>query len=276
LFCYNGEKLILRGKEEIQLEKRFLLMFCMLLFILIAGCGQKEQAEGSSAKVELTVSAAASLQDVLKEITTNFEKEHPNINLTYNYGASGALQQQIIQGAPVDLFFSAAEDKFDQLAEQGLIESGKGADLVRNELVLIVPKDDSIKGFEELTKMERISIGTPETVPAGKYAKETLENQNLWNEVKSKVVYAKDVRQVLTYVETGNVDAGLVYKTDAMTSDKVKAAVTAHDNTHSPIVYPAGIIKETNHPKEAELFFDYLQEEEVMKIFEKYGFKKVD
>lgn len=259
------------------MKKWYLIFFSMLL--ILTGCMQtekKQDVSGSTEKVELTISAAASLQDALKEIAADFEKKHPNIKITYNYGASGALQQQISHGAPVDLFFSAAEDKYDKLVKDGLINKNNGTDLVRNELVLIVPSHSDVKGFNDLAKSEQFSIGTPESVPAGKYAKETLENLKLWNEVEEKVVYAKDVRQVLTYVETGNVDAGIVYKTDAMISKKVKVAATADENTHSPIVYPVGVVKKSPHQKEAKLFYDYLQEKEILQIFKEYGFSTVN
>lgn len=263
------------------MNKRHLLLFITVLTLLIVSAcsanGQNAEPEQatSNRKVELTVSAAASLQDALNDITTTFEKEHPNVKINVNFGSSGALQQQITQGAPVDLFFSAAEDKFDQLVEKGMIEKEKGTDLVGNEIVLVVPKnkDRGINTFQELTKAEKISIGTPESVPAGKYAKETLEKLNVWKTVEGKVVYAKDVRQVLTYVETGNVDAGIVYKTDAMISQKVEISAAAEETTHAPIIYPVGVVKNTLYPKEAQLFYEYLQNEESMKTLVKYGFK---
>jgi molybdate transport system substrate-binding protein len=264
------------------MKKLYPLFLKMILLVLVtSGCSGNEQNKGaegqqqeaSDKNVELTVSAAASLQDALNDIKTAFEKEHPNIKLVYNFGASGALQQQISQGAPVDLFFSAAEDKFDQLVKEGLIK--KGTDLVGNEIVLVVPKDSDkgIETFKDITKAESISIGTPESVPAGKYAKETLENVNIWRAVEGKVVYAKDVRQVLTYVETGNVDAGIVYKTDALISPKVEVAAAAEENTHAPIIYPVGVIKNSAYLKDAQLFYEYLQSEKAMEILEKYGFK---
>lgn len=264
--------------------KRFnVLVSIIMAFVLAAGCSQvnpkqeeqKTENSTSQGRVELTISVAASLKDALNEITRTFEKENPNVKINYNFGSSGSLQQQISQGAPVDLFFSAAEDKFDQLVEEGLIEKEKGEALLGNEIVLVVPKDDNkgINTFEDLGKAEKISIGTPESVPAGKYAKETLENLNVWKSIEEKMVFAKDVRQVLTYVETGNVDAGIVYKTDALVSSKVKIAATANENTHTPIIYPVGVIKDSSHIKEAGLFYEYLKNEESMKTFEKYGFK---
>ncbi|MDQ1005186.1 molybdate transport system substrate-binding protein [Neobacillus niacini] len=255
----------------------------MLLMIVTTGCSINEQGknpeeqnnDSSNQEVELTVSAAASLQRALNDIKTTFEKEYPHIKVVYNFGSSGALKQQISQGAPVDLFFSAAEDKFDQLVQEGLIEKEKSIDLVGNEIVLVVPKysDKVIKTFENITKVKRFSIGTPESVPVGKYAKQTLEDLNVWKAVKGKIVYAKDVRQVLTYVETENVDARIVYMTDALISQKIEAVATAKKNTHEPIIYPVGVIKNSIHQEEAQLFYDYLQNEKSMENFEKFGFK---
>ncbi|MEH6948372.1 molybdate ABC transporter substrate-binding protein [Bacillus sp. JJ634] len=258
----------------------FLFFSILLLSLVMSGCSNNEPSkqtqEAANEEVTLTISAAASLQDALTDITATFEKEHPDVNINYNFGASGALQQQISQGAPVDLFFSAAEDKFDKLVEGDLIE--KGIDLLGNELVLIIPKYSSrgIESFEDLTKAKKISIGTPETVPAGKYAKETLEHLKIWTEVERNTVYAKDVRQVLTYIETSNIDAGIVYKTDALISPKVEIIATANENTHAPIIYPVGVIKNSSHPKEAQLFYEYLQSEQSINVFKKYGFKGLE
>ena len=265
------------------MKKIYQALSCMLILLLfISGCSTNEQTETadnnqdtSKEKVELTVSAAASLQDALSDIKTEFEKENPTIKLNYNFGASGALQQQISQGAPVDIFFSAAEDKFQNLVDEGLIEESNGIDLVGNDLVLVIPKDSTkgIESFEDLPKATKIALGTPESVPAGQYGKDTLENLGLWSTLEEKVVYAKDVRQVLTYVETTNVDAGIVYKTDALTSEKVQIIATAEDDSHDPIIYPVGIIKNSFHLGEAELFYNYLQSDKAIKVLEEYGFK---
>lgn len=262
------------------MKKPSLLFFTFMLFLLaLSGCSsntsEKPKQTVSEKKVNLTISAAASLQNALGDIKSSFEKDHPNITITYNFGASGTLQQQISQGAPVDLFFSAAEDKFQTLVKDGLIE--KGTQLLGNDLVLVVPNNSNkgIKTFQDLTKADKLALGTPESVPAGQYGRETLKRLNVWNGVEGKIVYGKDVRQVLTYVETNNVDAGIVYKTDALTSQKVKIAATAKANTHDPIVYPVGVIKNSAHPKEAQTFYDYLQNAHSLKIFEKYGFKAI-
>lgn len=262
------------------MKKLNLIFFTMMLFLLaLSGCAKEEQTKktASEKKVELTISAAASLQNALTDIKADFEKEHPNVTLNYNFGASGALQQQISQGAPVDLFFSAAEDKFQKLVQDGLIEKKNGTDLVGNDLVLVVPKDSNkgIKTFEDLAKADKVALGTPESVPAGQYGKQTLDMLNVWKSIEGKVVYGKDVRQVLTYVETNNVDAGIVYKTDALTSQKVKIVATAKEDAHDPIIYPVGVIKSSTHTKEAKLFYDYLQNDQSMKTLEEYGFKKL-
>lgn len=267
------------------MKKLWLSLFSMfMVVILMTGCAANEQSgateekdkqESTQDNVELTISAAASLQDALTDIQKSFEKEHENINLSFNFGGSGALQQQISQGAPADIFFSAAEDKFQKLVDDGIIDENNGTDLVGNGLVLVTPKgaDTGINTFEDLTKADKIALGIPESVPAGQYGKDSLESLGLWSEVEGKVVYAKDVRQVLTYVETNNVDAGIVYKTDALTSDKVEIAAAAEETTHDAIVYPVGVIKNSSHFKEAELFYEYLKSDAAMKVLEEYGFK---
>ncbi|MFJ7953741.1 molybdate ABC transporter substrate-binding protein [Lysinibacillus sp. NPDC096418] len=257
--------------------KKFNSLFASLLLLvgILAGCGNQESNSNTNEQVELTISAAASLQESLEELQKNYEKEHSTIKITYNFGGSGALQQQISQGAPVDLFFSAAEDKFDELVSNGAIDQKQGTDLLANELVLVVPKKNEkhIQSFEDLKNADKIAIGTPETVPAGKYGVETLQNMDIWEELQSKVVYTKDVRQVLTYTETENVDAGIVYKTDALVSEKVDIVATAKEDTHTPIIYPVGVIKDSKHIKEAEDFYNYLQSDEALKVFKKYGFQ---
>ena len=273
------------------MQKGFTIIMALLFLVLFtAACSNsntKDTAQSSDKEaeqsksdnkenVELTISAAASLKDAMTEIQSTYEEEYPEATLKFNFGGSGSLQQQISQGAPVDLFFSAADDKFDLLVEEGSIAKEDGLDLLGNELVLVVPKDSQsgITTFQDLAKaeVEQISIGTPESVPAGKYAKESLEKLDVWKDVETKVVYAKDVRQVLSYVETGNVSAGIVYKTDALVSDKVSIVASADPATHTPIIYPVGIIKDSEHYEAAKEFYSYLQSEDALKVFEEYGF----
>lgn len=257
--------------------KNFYRLFATLALLvgLLVACGNQEKEGTANEPVELTISAAASLQDALEELKTTYEKEHDSVNILYNFGGSGALQQQILQGAPVDLFFSAAKDKFDALVEKEMIEQQQGTDLLANELVLIVPKNNEkqIHSFDDLLQAGKIALGTPETVPAGQYGVDTLKSMQLWESLASKVVYTKDVRQVLTYTESENVDAGIVYKTDALVSDKVDVIATADDATHAPIIYPVGVLKASKHGQEAKDFYQFLQSDEAMNIFKKYGFK---
>ncbi|QHT60888.1 molybdate ABC transporter substrate-binding protein [Paenibacillus lycopersici] len=235
-----------------------------------------QPSEAAAKKTELLVSAAASLKDSLDVIEKTYEKQHPTIDLVFNYGSSGTLQKQIEQGAPADVFFSAGQKQMDTLVKEDLIADH--ATLLKNVLVLVVPSNSKL-GFttvKQLTdkSVKKIAIGQPESVPAGQYAQETLNARGVWKPLQSKLVYAKDVRQVLTYVETGNVDAGFVYKTDALTSNKVKIALNILPDVHSPILYPAGVVKETKHAAEAKAFYAYLQTNEANAVFEKFGFKR--
>ncbi len=256
--------------------KKILALLALMLFIVasIAGCGgTKEQPK--TEPVNLTISAAASLQDAAGELKTIYETKNAGVTITLNLAASGTLQKQIEEGAPADLFVSAGKSQMDALAQKGLIVDASRKDLLGNELVLITGKDSQITEFNGLTgaSVKKISIGTPETVPAGKYAKDTLTTLNLWEQLQPKMVLAKDVRQVLTYVETGNVDAGLVYRTDAATSSNVKIAAAAPAGSSAPIVYPMAVIKSTKYQKEAEAFASFLTSDDAVKVFEKYGFK---
>lgn len=252
----------------------FLASLCIVGGIL-TGCGSRADNTSSNDSIELTVSAAASLQDALTDLASMYEKQHKNVQITYNFGGSGALQQQISQGAPVDVFFSAAEDKFDALVDDGDIAKKDGTDLLTNDLVLVTPvaNDKKITSFEQLTKADNVALGTPESVPAGQYGIETLKSIDVWTKIKPHIVYAKDVRQVLTYAETGNVDAGIVYKTDALTSDHVKIVATANSKSHTPIIYPVGVVKKSKHFDEATAFYEFLQSDEAMRVFKDYGFK---
>jgi molybdate transport system substrate-binding protein len=249
------------------MKKYIYLLF--LVATVLTGCSSKENKQS-----QLTVSAAASLSGVLEEITEDFKEEHPEIDVQFNFGASGSLKEQIEQGAPVDVFLSASIEKFDELVDGGFVKDGKN--LVRNELVLITPADkQDVQTFQDLSsdKVEKIALGMLSVVPAGEYGQQALAFYRVWDNIQSKIVYAKDVRQVLTYVETNNTQAGIVYKTDAITSDKVRIVQTADASSHDAIVYPAGIVADSKLPEDAQLFLNYLSEESVQQIWEQYGFQ---
>ena len=265
-----------------KLNKVF-IMLLMLVFSLTAvvGCGGEQPQDDSqqqpTEQVELTIAAAASLQDAANELKELYNKENPDIKITYNFASSGTLQKQIEEGAPADLFISAGKRQMDELQEQGLIVDESRQDLLGNTLVLIAPENSSLDSFEGLKddRIAKLSMGTPDTVPAGKYAQESLTSLGLWEALQNKMVMAKDVRQVLTYVETGNVDAGLVYNSDAIMGKGIKVAAVAPKDSHKPIVYPMALIKNSQHGEEAQAFADFLVSEEAMKVFEKYGFEPI-
>jgi molybdate transport system substrate-binding protein len=248
-----------------------LIVVCVVL--LVAGCGENK----APATIELNVSAAVSLKDALGEIQQNYAKKNPNVKLFFNLGASGNLQKQIEQGAPADIFISAASKQMDELEAEGLVTKSTRKNLVENKLVLIVQKDSTIvlNKFDEIVQdsVKQLAIGEPETVPAGQYAREVLTKLGIWDEVKGKAVLAKDVRTVLAYVETGNAEVGVVYRTDAASSDKVKIVAVAPEGSHKPIVYPAAVLTSSKQPQAAADFLDYLFDPASKAVFEKYGFE---
>lgn len=249
--------------------KKNILLLIFLVF-LMTGCNQNKPVTS-----EIMISAAASLQNALQEIKVLYEEENPDIKLLFNFSSTGTLQKQIEQGAPVDLFFSASQDRYESLVEQDIVISG--VTLLENQLVLIANKKTRITGIEDLVNKEvsRIAIGIPETVPAGKYAKQSLQNLNLWEQIQDKVIMAKDVRQVLTYVESNNVEVGIVYKTDALISNNIDVIQVIDSVNHDSIKYSIGIIKGTLKQKEAKQFITFLQQENSQNILHKYGFQPI-
>ncbi|MBD2614796.1 molybdate ABC transporter substrate-binding protein [Nostoc punctiforme FACHB-252] len=223
----------------------------------------------------ILVSAAASLKDALEEIKPLYQQSKSNVNITYNFGASGALQQQIEQGAPADIFISAGKKQVDALETKGLLLPGTRTNLANNRLVLIVAQDvEGITSFYNLTdaKIKKIAIGEPRSVPAGQYGEQVLKKLQLYDRLKPKLVFANNVRQVLAAVETGNAEAGLVYATDAKISNKVKVVVAADDKFHSPIVYPIAVVKSSKNPTAAKEFVQFLSGPQAKDILKKYGF----
>ena len=225
--------------------------------------------------VQLTISSAASLKEALVEITPLYSKDKTNIAIRNNFGSSGELQQQIINGAPVDVFISAATKQMDELQKQNLLVADTRHNLLSNRLVLIVPADKSdTNDLKDLTKtnIERIAIGDPRSVPAGQYAEQALTKLNLLSEIRPKFVLGSNVRQVLQFVESGNAQAGLVYATDAKTSTKVKVVQVIDSQLHKPIVYPIAVLQKSTNQSSAKSYVEFLSSEPAKTIFEKYGF----
>ena len=232
-------------------------------------------ANASEPTVELTVSVAASVQDAMKDIQAAYQETAPKVTITYNFGSSGSLAQQIAQGAPVDVYLSASPQWMDDLAAKGEILDGSRQALLQNALVLVVPQSKTeVVSFPDLStdSVGKVAIGEPESVPAGRYAKEALASLDLFDSIQSKLVFAKDVRQVLAYVETGNVDAGLVYATDAQLSDQVQSIAIAPAETHAPIIYPIAVVQDSDAQAAAIAFVDFLSSDTATAIFQDYGF----
>jgi molybdate transport system substrate-binding protein len=227
---------------------------------------------------DLIVSAAASLEDALNAIAPIYENKNTEVDFTYNFGSSGSLQQQIEQGAPVDIFISAAAKQMDGLEAKNLLLAGTRRDLLKNQMVLIVNRDNTtIQSFADLgtDAVTRIALGEPGSVPAGQYAAEILTSLGILDVVTPKAVYGKDVRQVLNYVATGNVDAGIVYSSDAKTSEDVRIVATASEDSHSPVVYPIAVLQASSNPEAAKELEDFLFTPEAQTIFKDYGFMAV-
>jgi molybdate transport system substrate-binding protein len=264
--------------------RRSLWMWILILGILATGFPRQGTYSARTASPpavspasadEITVSAAISLKDALDEISHLYSIDHQGAVVHFNLGGSGTLQRQIEQGAPVDIFISASPKEMDSLRSQGLLVPDTRRDLVKNSVVLIVPAGSTVvAGFQDLTRpaVKTIAVGEPQTVPAGKYAQEVLTHLSIYDQLKPKLVLAKDVRQVLTYVETGNADAGIVYATDAKISKKVTVVATAPEDSHSPVVYPAAVIKNSKNPAGAKAFLEFLAGEKARAVFQKYGF----
>ena len=264
---------------SILMKRRYFLAFIgsiVLSCLLSLGINLFSSTIATAQTQTILVSAAASLKDALEEIKLGFEKAHSNIKVNYNFGASGALQRQIEQGAPVDVFLSAATKQMDALAKAGLIDTTTRRKLLTNRLVLIVPKHSTLKisNFRSLTNsnVKRIAVGEPRSVPVGQYSEEVLKNLGILEQIRPKLVFSNSVRHVLAAVETGNADAGIVYITDAKISDRVKVVATAANNLHSPIIYPIAVIKASKNPQAAKTFTQYLTRAAAKNIFEKFGF----
>jgi molybdate transport system substrate-binding protein len=242
-------------------------------FLLAAGI----RAQSTSGN-EIIISAAISLKNAFEEIGKTFIEKHPGTKVVFNFGASGDLARQIEAGAPVDVFASAAQKDMDDLDQKDIIIKGTREDFARNSLVLIIPTKSAIHltSFNDLRKggIQKIAIGNPKTVPAGRYAEEVLRHFNLWDVLKDKLIFAENVRQVLDYATRGEVDAGMVYSTDALVRAKdVKVVAEAPDQSHRPVVYPIAVVKGTKKEALARKFIAVVISKEGEKILERYGFR---
>lgn len=226
---------------------------------------------------ELMVSAAASLTNAFKDLATQFEASHPGTTVLTTFGASDVVLQQIIHGASTDVFASADQKAMDKAVEAQVVDPGTRKNFVRNEVVLIVPADNPghIQSAKDLhgAAVKRVAFGNPASVPVGRYTQAALESSGDWGAVRQREVLGQNVRQVLSYVERGEVDAGFVFATDAaIMRDKVKVVQTLR--TPTPVVYPIALVKREGRGASAQAFLDYVLSEKGQAVLAKYGFSK--
>ena len=241
-----------------------ILVIVVLLYLFTAGCLQHRNDR------ELTVSAAISLKDAMKDLGDEFQKKHPDVVLYFNFGASGTVAKQIEQGAPVDIFASASQKEMDRLEEKGLIVKETRTNFTGNKLVIVAPTGLT---FEDLksNEVKKIAIGNPGIVPAGRYAVAFMKNAGIYETLKPKFIYAGNVRQVLDYVELGEVDAGFVYSSDTLKTDMAVSVI--NDSMYPPIVYPVAVIQDSKKKEISEQFIEYILSDEGQTILRRYGFK---
>jgi len=253
--------------------RRFMFaVVCLVVLHLATGISAQPRSTH-----EMTVSAAISLKNAFEEMARIFMEAHPGTKVVFNFGGSGDLARQIEAGAPVDIFASAAPKDMEDIDRKGLVASNSRKNFAGNALVLVKPANSNIpiNSLEDLQRRDvgKIAIGNPQTVPAGRYAEEALRHFNLWEGLKEKLIFAENVRQVLDYVARGEVDAGLVYSTDAMARSKeVKVVMRLPEGSHQPVVYPIGVIKGTKEESLSRAFVDLVVSAEGQQILNKYGF----
>lgn len=241
-----------------------------------------EESQEASAQKDTTIliAAAASLENCFtNQLIPMFEEQNPGITVEGTYDSSGKLQTQIEEGADADVFFSAATKQMEALKEEGLMADDTITNLLVNKIVLIVPEgqDAGYAEFKDVVKAEKVAIGDPESVPAGQYAKESLTNLGIWDEVLAKASLGTNVTEVLNWVSEGSADAGIVYATDAaQKAGEVKVVAEAPADSVKNPVYPVGMVKASAHPEEAKKLIEFLQSEEAIKVFEENGFSAAE
>lgn len=288
--------------ERGKLQMKKIVSLALVLCLLLAGCGgttassASSQAASSEASSEVSseasseassqeadqepvtilIAAAASLEYSLRdELIPMFQEKYGYITVEGTYDSSGKLQTQIEEGLEADLFFSAAQKQMNALNEEGLMDSDSIVDLLENKIVLITPAgaESAVTSFEEIGNAESIALGDPESVPVGQYAQEALTNLGLWDSVQPKVSLGTNVTEVLNWVAEGSADVGIVYATDAATTDKVAVVAEAPEGSlATPVIYPVGIVEASQKKEAAQLFLEFLQSDEAMAVFANYGF----
>lgn len=246
----------------------------VLLLILMAALSCPAALD--AAQPQILVAAAASLKEAFDQIGSMY-KQKTGVKVTFTFGASGELEKQIEAGAPVDVFASAGEKEMQMLQAKNLVEPQTAANFASNSLVLVVPAGAKL-GIHQFSDLRRpavkmIAIGNPKTVPAGQYAEQFLRNAGLWQAIEPRLIFAGDVRQVLDYVDHGDVDAGIVYATDApIAHGKVSIAARAPKGTYGPILYPIAVVKGSRNGRAADGFVQFVLSDAGLSVLKKYGF----
>ena len=268
------------------------LAICLCGVLLFASCANsneseekevKEQTKAEQSESDLIVFAAASMTDSLNELKDEFEKDNPDIKLSYNFDSSGTLKTQIEEGADCDVFISAAKKQMDELegldeGKESLIDSESRFDLLENEVTLAVKEDSDkdISSFEDLNtdKVTSIALGNSD-VPVGQYSEELLNNLGIWEAIQDKVTFGSNVKEVTTWVSEGAVDCGIIYSTDANTAGLKIVDKADSSKFENRIIYPAALTINSKNKEVGEKFLEFLKSDQAQKVFEKYGFKKV-
>ena len=263
-------------KVRAELQRRHALRAATLSLwtaLAAAVCLALAACDGEDA---LLVFAATSLRDPLTEISESYESE-TGAAVNLSFGASQSLAQQIASGAPADVFISAGAAPVDFLQERDLIPNDAARRLLGNELVIVMldnnPEIDSLESLTSDT-IERLALADPALAPAGAYAKEALMSVGIWDGLQDKLLLGKDVRAAMTYVEVGNADAGIVYRTDALSSDTLRVVHAVEAELHSPIVYPAVALSDSSNREEVTRYLDYLSSQEAASVFRGFGFSE--
>ncbi|MDR3303078.1 MAG: molybdate ABC transporter substrate-binding protein [Treponema sp.] len=248
-------------------------------FVLLTGAMNPLFAKGQSAQQAsstILVAAAASLKNAFDgQLIPAFKQKYPWITVEGTYDSSGKLQTQIENGLEADVFMSAATRQMTALTDSGLVAKDSVKPLLENKIVLIKTAGIAtpVSAFENATGAASIALGDPASVPAGQYAQEAFTTLGIWDELAAKASFGTNVTEVLNWVGAGSAEVGVVYATDAASTDKVEIIAALPDGILStPVIYPLGMVAASGHTEEARLFIDFLASEEGLAIFKTYGF----
>lgn len=263
------------GKEVRIIMKRraaIAMVGVLVLTMLVSGAAMAQE------RTTILVAAAASLENVFTEqLIPMFETANPGIHVEGTYDSSGKLQTQIEEGLEADLFMSAATKQMKALAEQSLVDEASVTPLLVNRIVLIAPADSAtpIDSFARIVEADTIALGDPASVPVGQYSQEALTSLGIWDQALAKASLGTNVTEVLSWVAEGSADVGIVYATDAASTDQVKILCEAPEGSLAQqVIYPVGMVAASQHKEAAQAFLDFLKSDEALAVFESYGFSR--